>query len=197
MKVNILGLGETLRFYKRNKNEITIGVNEVGSITPCDYVCVINNRVEFTPPRYRKLLQPLNQPKLVTHKQSILNDLAGYYDVTNAIYQIENLINSKGNIKQNDGIRGDKFFHSQTSPFVAAVFAVRNLNPTVLSFWGVDFQTHKAIAKNANSRFNREMVAWEWLIKECIKLGIEIEVSEYSQISKIIDRLNITSHEDI
>ena len=105
------------------------------------------------------------------------------------------MINSKGRIKSNDGIRGDKFFHSQTSPFVAAVFAVRSLNPSVLSFWGVDMQTHKAIAPNANTRLNREMVAWEWLIKECIKLGIEIEVSEYSQLSKIIDRINNTSYE--
>ena len=187
MKINILGLGESLRFYKRNPKEIAIGVNEVGSITACDYVCIINNRNEFHAPRYRKILQPIGQPKLITHSQSIENALGGFYKKTEVI-EIHNIINKHGKVVPCADIRGSKFFHSQSSPFVAAVYAVRELNPSVLSLWGVDFVTHKAISKRDVHRLNRELLAWDWLIKECIRLDIEVEAPEYSVLSKIIEK---------
>lgn len=188
--VDILGLGESIEEYIPQKSHTTIGVNEAGHYHQCDYVVLLNSKAEFEGARWAKIEQPKTLPLtpiILTHKKAIHQQLSGTPYGLNVI-NITPLLTKMHKVKANASFKDGCIYHSQTSPFVAVMYAVQILQATEINLYGVDFNTHRAIRTNTGRQAN-EFKCWRWLFKECIKHDINVTVSGRSRLVDIINEL--------
>ena len=76
MKVDILGLGESLKEYSPSDN-ITIGVNDIFKFHPVDYLVCVDNPQRFSAERFNTIINS-NHKKFYTHYKKYKNPIFFY-----------------------------------------------------------------------------------------------------------------------
>lgn len=135
MKINILGLGESLAEYKPDGN-ITIGVNDIFKFHKADYLVVIDPPNRFAKCRLLTILNSKPR-KFFTH----------YYNSWRPLVEnLQTLTMSAGyDFKQLD--KPGVTLHSNNSVFVACVIAYK-MGATDIVIYGADFNTHPNFKEN-------------------------------------------------
>lgn len=175
MRIEILGLGESLSDYVPNNN-ITIGVNDIHSRIKSDFVVCVDHPEVFSEDRLKTILS--------TSCKGFYSHLYEWH-----LYQIPNFNHIEFNRGRGilDGIDSEKFCYSNSSPYVAAILAYK-LGAKEIVFHGVDFRTHKHFKGNSK---DRALLDFKELQKVLNKKGVELFVgSNYSELSRFIQVLN-------
>ena len=128
MKVDVLGLGESLRTYVRSNN-YKIGVNDIFKRHTVDALVCVDRINAFTPERFATI-KATPYSIFYTHLEEWKNHLR---DV-----QLIKLSGPRGSIK---GIESNDVPYSNNSTFVAVVLAYKH-GATEINIFGVDFNTH-------------------------------------------------------
>ena len=176
MKINVLGLGESLKYYKPDGN-ITIGVNDIHSRFNTDYVVCVDHPEAFTKERLEAIKQ---------------TDCKGFY--SQIIYWSSwipnfNLIEFNRGRGILDGLDSEKFCYSNSSPYVACILAYK-LGAKKIVLFGVDFQTHEHFKSHAKDRALNDFKS---LSIELKKRGVELLIgNQFSALSKVL-KLDVDS----
>jgi len=169
MKINVLGLGETLNHFKEDGN-ITIGVNDIHSRFKTDYVVCVDHPSVFDSKRFRSIAS--------TICKGFYSQVNDWRDVIKNFNFIE--FNTGRGIL--DNLDNDKFCYSNNSPYVACILAYK-LGAKEIVLWGVDLNDHPHI--NGNSR-DKALNDYKELYKELKKRGVTLSVGhEDSSLSTI------------
>ncbi len=132
MTVHVLGLGHTAKNFIPDGN-LTIGVNDIFSITPVDYLIVINH-----PSRFKDEPERLNT--IINSKPKVFycnnNSWEKYFPEWKQLQLTEFSYNRRTN----------RLWCSKTSPFVAISLA-NQMGALDIVLWGVDFENHKFFKK--------------------------------------------------
>lgn len=132
-KIAVLGLGESLKLFKKEDFDFTIGVNDIWRAVKTDAVVCLNAASSF--PGYR--LQFIRDCKPKVFYSQITN-----WDFMSGFFKIEFFPGLPDNfITLND----KKLFKSICSPFVAVQIAYKYHNATEIHIFGVDFTNHPII----------------------------------------------------
>lgn len=170
MKLNVLGLGESLKDYKKD-GCITIGVNDIHSRIKTDYVVCVDVQKAFN----GKRLKTIQNTKC-----------KGFYSQCDEWKNIPNFNKIEFNRGRGliDGLDSHKFCYSNNSTYVAVILAYK-LGATEIVIWGADFVTHPNFKGNS---FDRVIEDFRKLNAELKRKGVKLFVgSNYSALSKFID----------
>ena len=159
MKINILGLGETLNHFKEDGN-ITIGVNDIHSRFKTDYVVCVDHPSVFDSKRFHSIAS--------TKCKGFYSQVNDWREVVKPFNLIE-FNNGRGLLHELDN---DKFCYSNNSPYVACILAYK-LGAKEIVLWGVDFNDHPHI--NGNSR-DKAINDYKELNKEFKKRGVKLVI---------------------
>ena len=178
--IDILGCGKSINEYDLADWTVRIGVNDVRRHVPTlDYLIVINNKSQFTPERQQFIHRHSGNPTVVCVTiPSLVNELRNTFPI----------IKSFKSEPQKGSRTIDQYFaHSSTSPFFAAVFAIKNIpNKSRLRFFGVDLVNHHAYGKHNGKRHTDELARWKWLFTQAKAKGYTIEIPKYSVLNNLI-----------
>lgn len=157
MKINVLGLGDTLKHYV-NDGSICIGVNDIQRYHNTDYVVCVDSPDVFKPER----LEGIKASKCI-----------GFYtqleDWTKLVQNI-NIIEFNRGRGLVEEIDTNRFCYSNNSPYVACVLAYK-LGATEIVLWGVDFNDHPHLNGSARDKSFRD---YKELQKALNKRGVSI-----------------------
>ena len=166
MKIDVLGLGESLREYKPSKNK-TIGVNDIFKHHKVDYLVCVDKPNRFTKDRLKTIIDS-DVEKFYTH----LNEWSKLKTRT----QIIKLNGIRGSLK---GIEEDAVCYSNNSTFVAVVIAYK-IGATQINIFGADFNTHPNFK---NELLETALNDFEKLFDYLKSKGVEINVSKGSRLN--------------
>lgn len=178
MTINVLGLGESLKYYKEDGN-ISIGVNDIHSRIKTDFVVCVDHPEVFSPERLETILK--------TECKGFYSQLFEWH-----LYMVENFQKIEFNRGRGilDGLDSDRFCYSNSSPYVATVLAYK-LGAKEIILHGVDFKTHQHFKGNSKDRALND---FKNLSIELKKRGVFLYVgNKYSELAKflpIYDRQN-------
>lgn len=165
MIANILGLGESIKHYTKNKDEITIGVNDIYRYFEVDYFICVDRPHKFEDIRLNAIID--NPAPLYTH-------LSDWHKLRNNVKLIE-LSTGRGTLKELDSY---KFCHSNNSTYIAVILAYK-LGATQINLYGVDFNSHKHIKDNVLEVAINDFKA---LFKELRSKQIKINITKESKL---------------
>jgi len=173
MRINILGLGETLNHFIEDGN-VTVGVNDIHSRIKTDYVVCVDVPDVFN----RERFYTIANTKCKGFYSQIL-DWAILVDNFNII----EFNRGRGLLHELDN---DKFCYSNNSTYVACILAYK-LGAKEIVMWGVDFNDHPHIKDKSRDKaigdFNN-------LKKELAKRGVKLMVGHKdSYLSTILEPL--------
>jgi len=170
MKIDVLGLGETLNHYQ-NDGSTTIGVNDIQRYHSTDYVVCVDHTTVFNAER----LQGIKNSKCI-----------GFYtqlEDWNNLVQNVNIIEFNRGRGLIDGLDSDRFCYSNNSPYVACILAYK-LGAKKIVLWGVDFNDHPHLNGSAREKSFRD---YKELQKALNKRGVSIYCGhEDSYLSTIL-----------
>jgi hypothetical protein len=139
--IAVLGLGESLKYYKKDGFEATIGVNDIWHWVQTDYVVCVDMKERFTPERL-KVLEECRPKKFYsifpTWEHPEVKDWADRADIQHIELQYE----YPNYVCQLNIPAVPK---SLCSPFVAAAIAFKYLGATEIHVFGVDLLTHESL----------------------------------------------------
>ncbi len=168
MKIDVLGLGESLKEFKPSNN-ITIGVNDIYKHHKTDFIVCVDKPSRFSEERLNTIVN--SDCKLFyTH----LNEWSRLKIQTKII----NLNGIRGSLK---GIENDLFCYSNNSTFVAVVLAYK-LGATEINIFGADFNNHKNIKDNLLTTALKDFKNLFDYLKE---QGVEINISKGSKLKEV------------
>lgn len=131
--IAVLGLGESLKLFKKEDFDFTIGVNDIWRAVKTDAVVCLNAASSF--PEYR--LQFIRDCKPKVFYSQIVN-----WDFMPGFFKIEFFPGMPDNYIS---LHERKLFKSVCSPFVAVQIAYKYHNATEIHIFGVDFINHPII----------------------------------------------------
>jgi hypothetical protein len=178
--LKILGTGETLKFHTKVDGE-TIGVNDIWGFVETDYILTVDDFNNFKQKRYFPRLQK-SISRLECIKQSkpqkFLSQLTCWKDVVNYEHIRITRFNGVGSLKE--------IQYSNNSPFVALSWAINNGYKTI-SFFGVDFVSHKNLSYGAHpGRFQKLIADYKDIAVFCKQYGIKVYAGDrYSILADI------------
>lgn len=166
MKINILGLGESIKTYSPDNNT-TIGVNDVFKFFPVDHLVVIDPMKRFTMDRLHTIIN--SKPKQFYSNYPQWKECVNNFNQLNLScgYDFSQLDNP------------DVCLHSNNSVFVACVLAYK-LKANDIVIYGADFNTHPNFHPQT---IKTALLHFETLRKELKKRNVNLFVS--SRISKL------------
>lgn len=173
MKVNVLGLGESLKEFK-DDGSITIGVNDIYSRFKSDYVVCVDVPKAFNNDR----LKTISNTKC-----------KGFYSQCEEWKTIDNFNRIEFNRGRGllDGLDSEKFCYSNNSTYVAVILAYK-LGAKEIVIYGADFRTHPNFTGNSFDRVIQDFIA---LNNEFKKRGVNLFVSsDYSALSNFLPIAN-------
>lgn len=135
MRASVLGMGSSLLAYKEidHKNDIIVGVNDVGKHHKLDYLILVDPPTRFNKERLSVIIN--TDASIITIFPEWERHFKFIYLVKPAQVRSDlSLLDS------------DYYVYSISSPFVAAVHAYK-LGASEIVMYGVDFTTHKALSK--------------------------------------------------
>jgi hypothetical protein len=138
MKVHVLGLGDSLEYYKPDNN-ITIGVNDIHKYYKTDYVVCIDHLFAFPKDRLETILK--------TKCKGFYSQIVDWGMMIPSFKLIEFNI-GRGFLHELDN---DKFCYSNNSPFVACILAYK-LGAKEIILHGVDLIDHPHIKGNSKEK---------------------------------------------
>ena len=170
MKIDVLGLGESLKEFMPSKN-ITIGVNDIYKHYPVDYVLTVDRPSRFTKERLQTIKDSYPK-KFYTH----LNDWKGLVD---NLELFKFAIGGRCSINEIDS---EGLLYSNNSTFVACVLAYK-MGATTINIFGADFNTHPNFKdkslENVLSDFKK-------LLDFFKSKDIQINISKGSKLNELI-----------
>lgn len=173
MKVNVLGLGESLKEFKED-GSITIGVNDIHSKVKTDYVVCIDVQKAFNRERLKTILK---------------TNCKGFYSQSDEWELIDNFTKIEFNKVRGllNGLDSERFCYSNNSTYVAVILAYK-LGAKEIVIWGADFVTHPNFK---NHSFDRVIEDFKALNKALKERGVNLFVgSDYSVLSKFLPLAN-------
>jgi hypothetical protein len=168
MKVDVLGLGESLKEYSFSDN-FKIGVNDIFKHYPVDILVCVDRISAFTPERFETISKSTHS-KFYTH----LDEWQGH--VKNV--QLINLAGPRGSIK---GIESNDVPYSNNSTFVAVVLAYKH-GATEINIFGADFNTHPNFI---DGKLDVTLNDFKNLFDYLRKKGVKINVSNGSRLKTL------------
>lgn len=159
MKIDVLGLGETLEHYK-NDGSISIGVNDIQRYVSTDYVVCVDVPSVFSAER----LEGIKNSKC----KGFYTQLKEWQKLVDNVNLIE-FNRGRGLI---DGIDSEKFCYSNNSPYVACILAYK-LGAKEIVLWGVDFNDHPHLNGASRDKAFRDYKELQKALKE---RGVTIRV---------------------
>ena len=169
MKIDVLGLGESLKEFKPSEN-ITIGVNDINKYYPVDYLVCVDKPDKFTKDRLKTILDS-NVKKFYTH----INEWSRLKTKT----QIIQLNGIRGSLK---GIESNEFCYSNNSTFVVVVLAYK-MGATQINIYGADFNTHPNFKNNL---LKTALEDFKRLFNYLKEQGVEINISKGSKLNELL-----------
>lgn len=168
MKVDVLGLGESIEQFKPSSN-ITIGVNDIWKHFPVDYLVLVDRPNRFNTERLNQIIDSTPM-KFYSH-------IDEWKDLVPNFNKI-NLAGPRGKI---DNIESDDICYSNNSTFVAVVIAYK-LGAKEINIFGADFNNHP----NFNNRSIEVAINDFKGLFDYLKLkGIKINISKGSRLNEI------------
>lgn len=169
MKIDVLGLGESLKEYKPSKNK-TIGVNDIFKYHKTNYLVCVDKPSRFSKDRLKTILES-EVDKFYTH----LNE----WSTLKIRTQIIKLNGARGSLK---GIEEDSVCYSNNSTFVAVVIAYK-MGAKQINIYGADFNSHPNFKDRlldvALDDFKR---LFEYLKEQ----DVEVNISKGSRLNEVI-----------
>lgn len=167
MKVNILGLGESLKEFTPNGG-ITVGVNDINKHFEVDYLVCVDRPNRF------------NYERLETMTNSNAKFLSQCSEWSNIVKNFEHIklsAGARGNLNDID----NSFPFSNNSTFVAVCLAYK-LGAKEISIFGADFNTHPNFKDNG-----LEMVLKDFkrLFEFLKSKGVKINITKQSRLNGI------------
>lgn len=169
MKIDVLGLGESLKEYKPSKNK-TIGVNDIFKHYKTNYLVCVDKPSRFSKDRLKTIIES-DVDKFYTH----LNEWSRLKVKT----QIIKLNGARGSLK---GIEKDEVCYSNNSTFVAVVIAYK-MGAKQINIYGADFNTHPNFK---NELLETALDDFERLFDYLKSKDVEINVSKDSRLNEVI-----------
>lgn len=130
-KINILGLGETLKFFHDPKN-LKIGVNDIWKYVSTEYIVCVDGMHKFTSERL-ETIKKSNPLKFFTQ----LPEWEPFFSKSFTHIKIEPI---------KEEFTAGKIYHSNNSTFVACCIAF-NMGAKDIVLHGVDFNSHKNLSQ--------------------------------------------------
>jgi hypothetical protein len=169
MKVDVLGLGDSLKEYKYEGN-LSIGVNDIYKYHSVDALVLVDKPGRFEKERLKTIKE--SKPAIF---YSHLKEWSNLVDN----FKLIDLIGPRGSLK---GIESDKYCYSNNSTFVAVVLAYK-LGATEINVFGADFKTHP----NFKDRLLEVALDdFKQLFLYLKSKGIVLNVSEGSKLKELI-----------
>lgn len=165
MKINVLGLGESLLNYTPT-NTVTIGVNDIYKHFKTDHIVCVDKPNRFD----------INRQQIIREStaKTFFSQLDEWKSLVNNYKKIEFAI-GRGKF---DELDSDKICFGCSSPLVATVIAYK-MGAKEIELFGVDFNTHPNFVDNVLNRAIREFVT---LKKELDKRGVIIKTQPQSRL---------------
>ena len=138
MTIHVLGLGNSLEYYKPDNN-ITIGVNDIHKYIKTDYVVCVDHLFSFSKDRLETILK--------TRCKGFYSQIVDWGLLIPSFKLIE-FNSGRGSLQELDN---DKFCYSNNSPFVACVLAYK-LGAKNIILHGVDLIDHPHIKGNSKEK---------------------------------------------
>lgn len=170
MKIDVLGLGESINRFNHSRN-ITIGVNDIFKHHSVDYLCIVDVPNKFTKERLHTIL--LSTPK------KFFTQLDEWQPLVNN-YQKIKFANGRGNLK--DLNNRELFCYSNNSTFVACVIAFK-LGAKEIYLYGADFNNHPNFSENSLNRVEKD---FNDLYNALLTFGCTLYVTKESCLSAFI-----------
>lgn len=168
MRAHILGLGESLQFF-RPDGSLTIGVNDICKHYTPDIVVCVDRPDRFEKERLQTIVSG-KQKRFVTHLQQWRGHPMNGLD----IQRIQ---------PYNPRMLGKVLMHSNNSTFVAAVLAFMEGAKEIV-LWGVDLNNHPHIKDQVAYRARQD---FENLNQHLLVRGIKLYVgSPVSSLHKVL-----------
>jgi len=169
MKIDVLGLGESLKEFKPSDNK-TIGVNDIFKHHSVDYLVCVDKPGRFTKERLNTILNS-DVKKFYTH----LNE----WSRLKIKVQIIKLNGVRGSL---NGIEEDVFCYSNNSTFVAVVLAYK-MKAKQINIYGADFNTHPNFK---DSLLDTALKDFKQLFDYLKEQDVEINVANGSKLKELI-----------
>lgn len=165
MKVDVLGLGESVKSYF-NMGNITVGVNDIFKYHPVDFLFVVDRPHRFKKERLQTIIN--SKPEKFC---SQLEDWSSLVDN----FELIELGTGRCNLNE----IGSRFPHSNNSTFVAVVAAYK-MGATEINIFGADFNDHPSL--NVDTVLKDFKKLFEFLQKK----GVKINVTSISRLKKLL-----------
>lgn len=170
MKIDVLGLGESLQEFKPSSN-IIIGVNDINKHHCVDYLVIVDKPEKFTEDRLDTIL--------CSHPQKFYTHLDEWEKLVGN-YQKINLALGRGNISN---IESQDVCYSNNSTYVAVVIAYKK-GATQINIFGADFNNHPNFREG--SGLNSTLKDFKQLFDYLKSKGVEVNVSNGSRLKELI-----------
>ncbi|MBV1952567.1 MAG: hypothetical protein KUG64_10300 [Cycloclasticus sp.] len=168
MKVDVLGLGESLQSFVPSDN-FRIGVNDIHKHHEVDVVVCVDRISAFTPERFESISKSTHS-KFYTHHEEWKGQVKNV--------QMINLSGPRGSIK---GIETQDVPYSNNSTFVAVVLAYKH-GATEINIFGADFNTHPNFM---NNKLEIALKDFKQLFDYLRSKKVKINVSEGSKLRSL------------
>lgn len=159
MTIEVLGLGESIKNYRPNKN-ITIGVNDIYKYVKTDFIIMVDPPKRF-----------FENDRLKTIIESTPKKFYCNYSWPVPNFELIELASPRGSLVDLDS---ERYCYSNNSAYVACVLAYK-LKARRIVLHGVDFTNHHTLGKQNNQ--SRILHDFGCLKKELNKRGVFIFVS--------------------
>ena len=159
MIIHVLGLGDSLTYYKPDGN-ISIGVNDIYKHIKTDYVVCIDHLTAFSKDRLEIILK--------TKSKSFYSQISDWGLVVPNFKLIE-FNRGRGILNELDN---EKFCYSNNSPFVACILAYK-LGAKKIVLHGVDLIDHSHIKGNSKEK---ALLDYKNLNKALLSRNVELFV---------------------
>lgn len=159
MKIDILGLGESLSLFTPGDN-IVFGVNDIFRFCEVDYLVVIDSPNRFCEERFR-YIERATPIGFISHRKE--------YMWRPDIIPIE--LKHFGEPLDLDS---EKINVSLMSPYVATIVAYKMFSPTEINLYGVDITSHPTL--NSEKNISTIIKDWNRLKKELVKRNVSVNV---------------------
>jgi hypothetical protein len=171
MKINVLGLGDSLEHYVPDNN-ITIGVNDIHKHIKTDYVVCIDHMTAFSKDRLEVIMK--------TKCKGFYSQIVDWGLIIPNFKFIE-FNTGRGLLHKLDN---DKFCYSNNSPFVACILAYK-LGAKEIILHGVDLIDHPHIKGNSKEK---ALLDYKNLNKALKSRGVKLFVgSKDSSLSNFLE----------
>jgi hypothetical protein len=163
MIIDVLGLGESITTYKRenNKNNITIGVNDIAKHYFTDYLVIVDQPGRFPKERLANI-KANKQAKVYSH----IKIWAEHFNNFNYI-KLEHR-------RSFLDLDSDRYSYSNNSTYLACILAYK-LGAKEINLYGADFVTHNSLSSDL--AFKRTLSDFIALSAELSKKGIIFKVA--------------------